>query len=494
MSTIEDHKQAQGTQTSLPGTTISIFLADDNLIVREGVRALLALEDDFTIVGTAADYDELVDKAGEIAPNVVVTDIRMPPNFQREGIEAAHEIRKRHPGTGVVVLSQFDDPEYAIALLKEGAAGYAYLLKDRVAEGDQLARAVRAVASGGSVLDPAIVESMVHPVTDTGGLSEFEEELLRLVAEGRPIKAIAAAQGTTPTAAADAVEKLFLKVAQDAGAGGQSSLRRLRMLHEAIVNREEQGETLSRLLPGGVADMLRDQAMGGGAGAGVGAGETKQLDVSVLMSDIRGYSTIAEHADPSALARQLNLHRAEMNKAILGVGGTVMQFVGDAVMAVFGAPMALEDHAQCAVGAALAMHAAQNRVNDLWRSEGLAVFELGIGVTTGPVAAALLGSEERLEYTLVGDTVNLAQRLQQWAEPGETVLSEATFAALSEPPEAEALPPALVKGRDTPVSAWKMRADPAGAASAGAASAGAASAGVATAGSATAQEDNEETR
>jgi len=447
--TLETEQRPEQTGAQLPGTTISIFLADDNLIVREGVRALLALEPDFTVVGAAADYDELVNGAAELAPQVVVTDIRMPPSFQQEGIAAAHEIRKRHPGTGVVVLSQFDDPEYAISLLEGGAAGYAYLLKDRVAEGDQLARAVRAVASGGSVLDPTIVESMVNPVTDSGDLTEAEEELLRFIAEGRPIKAIAAAKGNTPGATADAVEKLFLRLAQDASTGGQSSLRRLRMLHEAIVNREEQGETLSRLLPGGVADMLRQQ--------GRSAGETKQLVVSVLMSDIRGYSTIAEHADPSALARQLNVHRAEMNKAILGVDGTVMQFVGDAVMAVFGAPVAMEDHAERAVAAACAMHSAQAAVNERWLVEGLPVFGLGIGVTTGDVAAALLGSEERLEYTLVGDTVNLAQRLQQWAEPGETVLSEATYLALAHPPDAEPLPPALVKGRDTPVTAFRLR-------------------------------------
>ncbi len=432
------------------GEAIRVYLADDNLIVRAGVQALLSLEPDLTIVGTAADYDELVAGAGATAPQVVVTDIRMPPSFQREGIDAAHEIRKRHPGTGIVVLSQFDDPEYAICLLEEGAAGYGYLLKDRVAEGDQLARAVRTVATGGSVLDPQIVESMVHPVTDAGDLAPSEEDLLRLVAEGRPIKAIAAAQGTTPAAAAEAVERLFLRLAQDASGGGQNSLRRLRMLHEAIVNREEQGETLSRLLPGGVADMLRSE--------GREAGETKELVVSVLMSDIRGYSTIAEHADPSALAGQLNVHRAEMNRAILAVDGTVMQFVGDAVMAVFGAPVAMEDHAQRAVQAALAMHEAQDAVNERWRSQGLAEFGLGIGVTTGTVAAALLGSEERLEYTLVGDTVNLAQRLQQWAKPGDTVLSEATYRELRDPPAAEALPPALVKGRDTPVSAWRIAA------------------------------------
>ena len=134
-----------------------------------------------------------------------------------------------------------------------------------------------------------------------------------------------------------------------------------------------------------------------------------------------------------------------------------MQFVGDAVMAVFGAPVAIDDHADRAVKAAGAMHAAQLAVNEEWRGKGLPLFELGIAVTTGPVAAALLGSEERLEYTLVGDTVNLAQRIQQWADPGETVLSEATYSALADPPAAQRLPPSLVKGRDTPVTAWKLR-------------------------------------
>ena len=206
------------------------------------------------------------------------------------------------------------------------------------------------------------------------------------------------------------------------------------MLHEAIVNREEQGETLSRLLPGGVADLLVRQ--------GRGLGETEAVVVSVLMSDIRGYSSIAERADPSALAGQLNVHRAEMNRAILDASGTVMQFVGDAVMAVFGAPGPRARPRRAGRG---------GRPRDARRpgrgersagsTTGLAPFELGIGVTTGPAAAALLGSEERLEYTLVGDTVNLAQRLQQWADPGETVLSEATYRALADPPAATELPP-----------------------------------------------------
>jgi class 3 adenylate cyclase/CheY-like chemotaxis protein len=435
----------------MPDERITVFLADDNLIVREGVRALLGLEADLEIVGVAADYDELIDGATSAHPQVLVTDIRMPPSFQREGIDAAKEVRKRHPGTGVVVLSQYDEPEYAISLLGEGAAGYAYLLKDRVAEGDQLARAVREVATGGSMLDPKIVEALVTPVTGSGELSAADEELLRLVAEGKPIKAIAVAQHTTPSAVSDAVEKLFLRLAEQATSGAAGSLRRLRMLHQAIVDREEQGETLSRLLPGGVADKLRNE--------GRNIGETENLVVTVLMADVRGYTTIAEDADLSVLARQLNEHRAEMNKAILGEEGTVMQFVGDGTMAVFGAPIPRADHADRALFAAAAMHRGQAAVNARWQEQGLAPWGLGIGLTTGEVVAALLGSEERLEYTVVGDTVNLSQRLQQWAEPGETVLSDATHAVLSVPCDAEPLEPALVKGRHTPVVSYRVPAD-----------------------------------
>ena len=174
------------------------------------------------------------------------------------------------------------------------------------------------------------------------------------------------------------------------------------------------------------------------------------------MTGHRGYTKVAEYADQSALAQQLNAHRAEMNRAILGHGGTVMQFVGDAVIAVFGAPLPQEDHAERALVTARAMHAAQRALNQRWGTEGLHPFELGIGLSTGEVAAALLGSEERLEYTVVGDTVNLAQRLQQWAEPGEIVLSAATYEALGAPAEAEAMEPALVKGRQAPVQAFRL--------------------------------------
>jgi class 3 adenylate cyclase len=220
------------------------------------------------------------------------------------------------------------------------------------------------------------------------------------------------------------------------------------MLHEAIVSREEQGETLSRFLPGGLAEKLRRD--------GSRSGQSEKVTVTVLMSDVRGYSTISEISDPGVLAAQLNEHRAEMNKAVVEVGGTLMQFIGDAVMAVFGAPTMQPDHADRALDAAYTMHSKQNVLNERWTPRDLPHFELGIGLSTGEVAAVLLGSEERLEYTVVGDSVNLAQRLQQLAQGGQIVLSEPTYAALKAPIECEDLGPVEVKGRQAKIGAYRV--------------------------------------
>ena len=269
--------------------TISVFLADDNLIVREGVKALLDLEDDGLVSGAEAAN-----------PQVIVTDIRMPPDFSREGIDAAKEVRKRHPGTGIVILSQFDDPDYAVSLLSEGAAGYAYLLKDRVGEGNQLARAVREVAAGGSVLDPKIVDALTSPVRTDASLSPAEETLLKQVAEGRTINAIAAHSQTTPADVDAAIEKLFVRLAEGLTAGRADSLHRLRMLQKAIVDRKEQGESLSRLLPGGVAARILE--------GGHMPGETEELTVTVLMSDIRAAQRASGRDEPGDPLQRRHRH------------------------------------------------------------------------------------------------------------------------------------------------------------------------------------------
>ena len=133
-----------------------------------------------------------------------------------------------------------------------------------------------------------------------------------------------------------------------------------------------------------------------------------------------------------------------------------MQFIGDHLMDVFAPSEPVPHHADSAFTAALAMHEAQSEVNDEWISQGMDAFGLGIGLSTGQVAAALLGSEERLEYTVVGDIVNLSQRLQQWAEAGETILSKPTWEAVAAKPDADVLAPTTVKGRGSPVQAYRF--------------------------------------
>ena len=426
---------------------LRIVIAEDAAIMRDGLTQTLTRRG-HDVVAAVADADALRQAVEDHVPDVAIIDVRMPPTHTDEGLRAAQAIHRDRPGVGVLVFSQYIETQAATELFATAPAGVGYLLKDRVAEGSQLADAIRAVASGGTALDPSIVEALLRPVITPGGLLPAEEELLAMVAEGKPIKAIAVAR-KVPAQAVDAeVEAVFVKLAAGVSAGQQGALQRLRLLHQAIVDREEQGETLSRLLPGGLAEKLRQESRP--------IGETERVTVTVLMSDIRSYSTIAEHADPSQLAGQLGTHRAAMNQAILGQSGTVMQFVGDAVMAVFGAPFPQEDHADRAVAAAIGMHQLQAEINIRWETEGMPAFGLGLGLSTGEAAAALLGSAERLEYTLVGDTVNLSQRLQQFAAAGETVLSEATVKALSAPVNLIPLPPQLVKGRDTPVVAFKL--------------------------------------
>src|SRR5438309_3268601 len=143
--------------------TIRVVLAEDNLLVREGVRRLLETRkgSGIEVVGTCGDLPSLLEAVEAELPDVVLTDIRMPPTHTDEGLRAAAALRKSHPQVGVVLLSQFDAPVYARALLEEGSAGRAYLLKERVSDPEQLVGAIREVARGGSVIDPKVVETLV---------------------------------------------------------------------------------------------------------------------------------------------------------------------------------------------------------------------------------------------------------------------------------------------------------------------------------------------
>src|SRR5215469_6658499 len=141
--------------------TIRVALAEDNVLLREGVSRLVSANEQFELVGTASDLPQLLALVREQLPDVVITDIRMPPTGTNEGIQAAAWLHENHPQVGVVVLSQYTAPAYAMALLEHGSAGRAYLLKERVASVDELARAIRAVAHGGSVIDPVVVDELV---------------------------------------------------------------------------------------------------------------------------------------------------------------------------------------------------------------------------------------------------------------------------------------------------------------------------------------------
>jgi DNA-binding NarL/FixJ family response regulator len=170
-----------------------VVLADDSLLLREGLARLLD-EAGFEVVGQAATGEELLEQVEATQPDVAIVDIRMPPTHTDEGVRAAHEIRARHPGVAVLVLSQFIRPSYALELLSAGTEGLGYLLKDRVSDLDQLSSSARRVADGESVLDPLVVEQLVSrprsgpdPLDD---LTEREREVLELMAQGRSNQAI----------------------------------------------------------------------------------------------------------------------------------------------------------------------------------------------------------------------------------------------------------------------------------------------------------------
>ncbi len=197
-----------------------VVIAEDSVLLREGIARLLA-EAGFEVVGQAGNADELLLKVRSYKPDVAVVDIRMPPTHTDEGLRAAQEIRSKHPGTGVLVLSQYVEPAYAMELLAESAEGVGYLLKDRVSDVGEFASAVRRVAAGGSALDPAIVSQLVgrrrrdDPIAE---LTPREREVMELMAEGRSNHAIAERMVVTERAVEKHVTSIFGKLRLPASA------------------------------------------------------------------------------------------------------------------------------------------------------------------------------------------------------------------------------------------------------------------------------------
>jgi len=196
---------------------IRVVFADDNYLLREGVRQLIETHADLQLAAVAVDFDGLMAAVEAQRPDVVITDIRMPPNGTDEGIRAAEQIRAHYPKMGVVVLSQYAEPEYALSLLEKGAAGRAYLLKERVSDIEQLVNAVREVAKGGSVIDPKVVEALVaarthQPDSPLRDLTPREQEVLAAMAEGKNNAAIAARLFLTERAVEKHINSIFSKL------------------------------------------------------------------------------------------------------------------------------------------------------------------------------------------------------------------------------------------------------------------------------------------
>lgn len=197
--------------------TIRVVLADDSYIVREGIRELVRSLEDIDVLAACADVETLNEAIELHRPDVVLTDIRMPPTNTDEGIRMAETLRSTHPEVGVVVLSQYADAEYALALLDRGAGGRAYLLKERVTDLEQLATAIREVARGGSVIDSKVVENLIasrarqahSPVSD---LTPREGEVLAQVAQGRNNAAIAKQLHLTERAVEKHINSIFRKL------------------------------------------------------------------------------------------------------------------------------------------------------------------------------------------------------------------------------------------------------------------------------------------
>jgi DNA-binding NarL/FixJ family response regulator len=196
---------------------IRIVLAEDEYLVREGLRHLLETQDDLEVVAACGDLDALLETVAAERPDVVVTDIRMPPGLTDEGIQAATRLRETSPEVGVVVLSQHAVPSFVLALLEGGSDRRAYLLKERVNDLDQLAGAIRAVADGGSAFDPKVVETLVaaNARSESSPLNELtprERDVLREMAEGKNNAGIAAALFLTERSVEKVIHSIFLKL------------------------------------------------------------------------------------------------------------------------------------------------------------------------------------------------------------------------------------------------------------------------------------------
>ncbi|MCI0347149.1 MAG: response regulator transcription factor [Chloroflexi bacterium] len=197
--------------------SLRVVIAEDSYLVREGTRRLLEGSGEVDVIAAVGSGPELLDAVGRLQPDAVVADIRMPPNHAMEGIDAAHAIRAQGSNVGVVILSQYADPTYALALFEGGTEGLAYLLKDRVGDSEEIVRALRAVVAGGSVIDPHVVEGLVNrrarlAESPLRHLTPRELDVLRAMAEGRTNAAVAGHLALSESSVSKHVNAIFAKL------------------------------------------------------------------------------------------------------------------------------------------------------------------------------------------------------------------------------------------------------------------------------------------
>jgi DNA-binding NarL/FixJ family response regulator len=212
-----ERRSAGGLPGSVPVMSIRVVVAEDSLLMREGIVSVIGLDGDVDLVATCLNYDELLTAVDEHVPDVVVTDIRMPPTQTDEGIRAANTIRGDHPDIGVVVLSQYVEPDYALHLFEHGSDGRAYLLKERVADPGELVDAIRRVHEGDSVIDPKVVETLIAARTKAARspldrLSDRELEVLAEIAKGGSNAAIGEALFISERSVEKHINSIFTKL------------------------------------------------------------------------------------------------------------------------------------------------------------------------------------------------------------------------------------------------------------------------------------------
>jgi class 3 adenylate cyclase len=399
-------------------------------------QALTAIQGEVLLTSpiyTLSDYDPVARQArvmvtsdGPALPGDVIAlvpEVAEPLGWSFEdGVARYTRTYRNGSGTWITAFATILDPQgRAVAALKVDYAVDVYL--DRLRE---LQRSILLASLG-------------------GGLGALVVGVLFARYLTRPITALTT--GVARVAAGDLSQSLPVRSRDELG----RLTRAFNEMLEGLRQRDFIRNTFGRYVSPEVARAVLESPEGLRLG-----GEKRQ--VSVLMSDLRGYTQFAERGDPAWVMEVLNGYLARMTDVVIAHGGTVNEFIGDAVFAIFGAPIAHPDHAERAAAAAIAMQTAMVEINEAHVARGLPRFEMGIGINTGEAVVGNIGSEQRAKYTVVGNAVNVAARVESSTVGGQIFVSAATYAEIRELAEVTGPVPVQVKGVSEPLLLYELRA------------------------------------